>query len=312
MGKPTMRLDGLGWAMLVALSVLWGGSFLFGAIAVAEIPPLVLAWARVAIAACALALLAPLLGVRLPREFAAWRRFAVMGLLNNALPFSLIFWSQIDLGAGIAAIIVAATPLFTVLVAHAATADERLTAARLAGVLLGLAGVATMLAPTLPAGLAGPAPAYLACTAAALSYALAGVYGRRFRGLPAIVPATGQLAASALLLAPAAGLAARDLSAWPSPQATAAVLALALASTALAYLLYFRILARAGATNVLLVTLLVPVSAVGFGIALLDERLDPRHWAGLALIGVGLAVIDGRPLGILRRRLGDGRTARPR
>lgn len=306
-----MRLDATGWAMLLALSLLWGGSFLFGAIAVVEVPPLTLAWARVAVAAVALAATAALAGVRLPRDGASWRRFALMGLLNNAIPFSLIFWGQTRLGAGIASILNATTPLFTGLVAHVATADERLTPARLAGVLAGLAGVATMLGPALEGGFAGPALAYLACAAAAFSYALAGVYGRRFRDLPALVPATGQLAASAVLLAPAAGIAAMTMPAFPSATAAGAVLALALASTALAYLLYFRILARAGATNLLLVTFLIPASAITLGIVLLGERLALRHWLGLALIGLGLATIDGR-LAAAIGTPGDGRAARPR
>jgi drug/metabolite transporter (DMT)-like permease len=300
-GARRMRLDLLSWVMLLALSLLWGGSFLFGAVAVAEIPTLALAWARVAIAAAALAAAAALLGVPLPRDAASWRRFALMGLLNNAIPFSLIFWGQTWLGAGIASIVNATTPLFTVLVAHLATPEERLTPARLFGVLVGLVGVATMLAPALADGLAGPAGAYLACTAAALSYALAGVYGRRLRDLPALVPATGQLAASALLLAAPAALAAGSMIAFPSATASGAVVALALASTALAYLLYFRILARAGATNLLLVTFLIPVSATALGIVLPGERLAPRHWLGFALIGTGLAAIDGRlPTALLR------------
>jgi drug/metabolite transporter (DMT)-like permease len=302
--RARMRLDATGWAMLSALSLLWGGSFLFGAIAVVEVPPLTLAWARVAVAAVALAATAALVGVRLPRDGASWRRFALMGLLNNAIPFSLIFWGQTRLGAGIASILNATTPLFTVLVAHVATADERLTPARLAGVLAGLAGVATMLAPALEGGFAGPALADLACAAAAFSYALAGVYGRRFRDLPALVPATGQLAASAVLLAPAAGIAAMTMPGFPSATAASAVLALALASTALAYLLYFRILARAGATNLLLVTFLIPASAITLGIVLLGERLALRHWLGLALIGLGLAAIDGRPAVALRAARG--------
>ena len=173
-----------------------------------------------------------------------------MGLLNNALPFSLIFWGQTHIASGLAAILNATTPLFTVLVAHFATADEKLSPARLAGVAAGFAGVVVTLGPDLPRELGAAVVAQLACLAAAVSYAFAGIYGRRFCGEPALRVAAGQLVASSALLAPIAVVLDRPWQlAPPSAAAWAALVALAALSTALGYLIYFQILARAGATT---------------------------------------------------------------
>jgi drug/metabolite transporter (DMT)-like permease len=310
-----MRMGGVEWALLLALSVLWGGSFFFAAVAVAEITPLTLVLGRVAIAAAALLLLMRLRGLALPRERGVWGAFLVMGALNNVIPFTLLFWAQTQIPSGLASILNATTPLWTVLLAHRLTTDERLTAARLARVLVGLAGVAVMLAgPWI--GVPGHAlAAEVACLVATLSYALANIWGRRFkaRGLAPMSTATGQLLASTLLLAPLALAVERP---WtltlPSLEAFAALLALALVSTALAYVIYFRILATAGATNLLLVTLLIPPSAILLGALFLNERLGPQHGIGLAAIGVGLALIDGRPATLLRGQLRRTLAARER
>jgi len=291
-------MSAVDWLMLVGLSVLWGGSFFFAKIAVGELPPLTLALGRVAIAAALLIGLARATGVALPDR---WRPFLVMGLLNNALPFSLIFWGQTHIPSGLAAILNATTPLFTVLVAHFATADEKLTAARLAGVAAGFAGVVIMLGPDLLRELGADVAAQLACLAAALSYAFAGVYGRRFRGEPALRVAAGQLVASTALLAPVVVVLDRPWTlAPPSATAWAALVALAAFSTALGYLLYFRILARVGATNLLLVTFLIPVSAILLGSMVLGEALAARHLAGMAAIALGLAAMDGMVLRLFR------------
>jgi drug/metabolite transporter (DMT)-like permease len=220
-----------------------------------------------------------------------------MGVLNNVIPFSLIVWGQAHIASGLASILNAMTPLFTVVVAHFLTADEKLTPQRAAGVAIGFGGVAVMVGPAALQGFGTDLLAQLACLAAAVFYSFAGVYGRRFRrlGLAPLQTAFGQVATSSLLLVPLALLVDRP---WTLPMpglATwAAVIGLAVVSTAFAYGLYFRILARAGATNVLLVTFLVPVSAILLGALVLGERLQPRHFAGMALIGVGLAAIDGR------------------
>jgi drug/metabolite transporter (DMT)-like permease len=300
---PAARLtmSATDWLLLVTLSILWGGSFFFAKLAVLELPPLTVALGRVAIAATILIVLARMTGVALPDRMTAWRPYLLMGLLNNAVPFGLIFWGQTHIPSGLAAILNATTPLFTALVAHAATADERLNTARLVGVAAGLAGVTVMIGPDLLRALGADVLGQLACLLAAVSYAFAGVYGRRFRGEPPLRVAAGQLVASSVLLAPVVILLDRPWTlAPPSATAIAALVALAALSTALAYLIYFRILARAGATNVALVTFLIPVSAILLGTLLLGEQLEPRHLAGMAAIAVGLAAIDGRLLRLLR------------
>jgi drug/metabolite transporter (DMT)-like permease len=288
--------------LLILLSIIWGGGFVLAKIAVGALPPFTVVLGRVVIAAAVLHLLVLATGRRMPADLGLWRDFLVMGLLNNAIPFSLIFWGQQEIGSGLAAILNAATPLFTVLVAQAFTSDEKASPAKLAGVVLGMIGVALMIGLDFAAGLGRHLPAELAVVGATISYAFAGVFGRRFRGQPPLVVAAGQLSGSALLILPMALLVDRS---WtlplPGSGTWAALIGLAVFSTALAYVIFFRILARAGATNLLLVTFLIPVSALLLGIAFLGETLSRHHLAGMALIGLGLAAIDGRPLGILRR-----------
>jgi drug/metabolite transporter (DMT)-like permease len=227
-----------------------------------------------------------------------------MGLLNNALPFTLIVWGQTHVASGVASVINAATPLFGVVLAHLVTDDEKMTGNRVTGVVAGFAGVAVMMGGALHAG-GGALWGELACLAAALCYACSGLYGRRFRtmGLAPVVTATGQLAMASLVLLPVALVVDRP---WtlpaPSMAVVAAVLGLAAVSTAFAYVLFFRLLATAGATNLMLVTLLVPVSAVLLGVLFLAETLTLRQLAGMGLVGLGLVAIDGRAWTALRRR----------
>ena len=302
----TAAMSALAWFLLVALSVLWGGSFFFVGVAVAEIPPLTLVTLRVAIAAAMLWAALPLLGTAPPRGARAWGAIAVMGLINNVIPFTLIVWAQQTLPSGLAAILNATTPLWTVLVAHAFTREEKASPGKLAGVLFGFAGVAAMMGADILGGAAAAGAATAAMLAATFSYACAGVFGRRFRaiGVAPIQAALGQVSASSIIMLPLALAIDRP---WglpvPSAAAVAAVLGLAALSTALAYVLYFRILALAGAVNLLLVTFLIPISAILLGTLLLHEALEPRHLLGMVLIGAGLAAIDGRPLAYASRIL---------
>jgi len=290
-------MSGRTWVMLLALAMVWGGSFFFNGVAVRELPSITLVWLRVACAAATLLIVLRLLGQRMPMERRVWLAFLGMGLLNNALPFVLIVWGQHRIASGLASILNATTPLFTVLVAHLLTSDEKLTALKGTGVVVGFAGAAVMIGPDALGGLGSDVLAQLACLAAALSYALAGIFGRRFKrmGVPPLATAAGQVSASTVLLLPLMLLVDRP---WtlPMPHAATwgAMLGVGLLSTALAYVLYFRILAVAGATNLLLVTFLIPVSAILLGTLVLGELLLPRHFLGIALIGLGLAFIDGR------------------
>jgi drug/metabolite transporter (DMT)-like permease len=289
-------MTGLEWSLLVILSLLWGGTFLLTGIAVRELPPFTLVALRVGLAAVILNGVVVAAGFRMPTAPRIWLNFAGMGLLNNLVPFCLIVWGQTHIASGLASILNATTPLWTVLVAHVLTNDERATANRLAGVAFGFVGVATMIGVDAMSGLGGNVIAECAVLAAALSYACAGIFGRRFRafGLPPLVAATGQISAAALILAPVALFADRPWTLQPSAAALFATFALALFSTAIAYVLYFRILATAGATNLMLVTFLIPVSALVLGTLILKEPIYLKHLFGMLMIGLGLGAIDGR------------------
>ncbi|MBN8958985.1 MAG: DMT family transporter [Rhizobiales bacterium] len=285
------------WSLLLALAVLWGGSFFFNGVAVRELPSWTLVWLRVALAAAALLLLLRLLGQRMPRDGKVWRAFFGTGVLNNVLPFFLIAWGQHQIASGLASILNATTPLFTVLVAHVLTQDERLSARKLAGVIVGFAGAAIMIGPDALQGLGANALAQFACLGGALSYAFAGIYGRRFQrmGVTPLATAAGQVSASTVMMLPLMLLVDRPWTlAMPHAATWAAVIGVGLLSTALAYVIYFRILATAGATNLLLVTFLIPISAILLGVLVLGETLLARHLLGMALIAAGLGFIARR------------------
>ncbi|KQT59818.1 MULTISPECIES: DMT family transporter [unclassified Aureimonas] len=287
----------LEWGMLLLLSVLWGGSFFFTGIAVRELPPLTIVFLRVALAAVILLAALRAIGLPMPKSRSVWMAFFGMGVLNNVVPFCLIVWGQTHIASGLASILNATTPLFTVVVAHGLTTDEKMTGGRLAGVLLGLLGVVVIIGPAVLGTFGTNVLAQIAVLGAALSYAFAGIYGRRFKrmGIPAMATATGQVSASAIMLLPMVLVVDRP---WtlPMPHMTtwAAMIGIAALSTALAYVLYFRLLASAGATNLLLVTFLIPVSAIVLGSLVLGETVQVKHVAGMLCIGLGLAAIDGR------------------
>ena len=287
------------WGLLVSLSFIWGGSFVLNAVALAAMPPFTVVLIRVASAALALHLMVRAMGLSLAGGRGTWGAFIVMGAINNVIPFSLIVAGQTQIAAGLAAILNASTPFWTILVAHLFTADERMTGNRMLGVVLGFAGVVVMVGPTLLGGLGLNVLAQIAVVGAALSYGCAGVFGRRFRGQPPMVVATGQVTASTTMLIPIALLVDQPWTlAPPGVDVWLALAALGLVCTALAYIIFFRLLASAGATNLALVTLLVPVFAILFGVTLLGESLNWRQVGGMALIACGLAAIDGR---LLRR-----------
>ena len=293
------------WALLAILSIVWGGSFLFVGVAVRELPPLTIVALRVVTAASALLLTVRLMGVDLPRTRQVWSAFLGMSILNNVIPFTLIVWGQSHIASGLASILNATTPLFTVIVAHYLTEDERLTGQRFAGVIVGFAGVAVMIGAAAFASLDASILAQLAVLGAALSYGFSGVFGRRFKtmGIPPLATAAGQVTVSSAILLPTALIVDRPWTlAMPSTGAIVSLAALGLVSTAFAYLIFFRLLARAGATHVGLVTFLIPVSAILLGVLVLGETLAMRHMAGMSLIGGGLILIDGRLVSALNAR----------
>ena len=283
------------WAMLVTLSVLWGGSFFFAEIALESLPPLTIVTLRVGLAAITLWLVVLALKLPIPNSTPIWIAFLTMGLLNNVLPFSLIVWGQSQISSGLAAILNATAPLFGVIVAGILLRDESATPLKIMGVVVGFAGVIVMM--DLSSIATSSLLAQLAILAAALSYACASVYGRRFKatGLNPILVAAGQVTGSTLLLLPIAlWVDGNDPYANVPAQVWAAIISLAVFSTAAAYILYFKLLASAGATNILLVTLLVPVSAILLGWLFLKESLQTPHVIGMAMIALGLSAIDGR------------------
>ncbi len=298
------KMGPLEWSLLLILSILWGGSFFFVGVAVKALPPLTIVVLRVGLAALALNLIVRVTGLRMPKGRRYWKAFFGMGLLNNMIPFCLIVWGQTHIASSLASIFNATTPMFTLLVAHALTNDEKISRGRIGGVFIGFIGVAVIIGLDSLGGLGTNTLAQLAVLGAALSYAFAGVYGRRFKsmGVAPLVTATGQVTASTLLLAPLALVADQP---WkltmPGFSVWAAIIGLALVSTALAYIIYFRILATAGATNLLLVTFLIPVSAILLGVAFLGEQLASKDIVGMILIFFGLFAIDGRLFLLLKK-----------
>ena len=305
MAVPTTpRMSALTWGLLILLGLIWGGSFFFARVAVQQVPPFTLVFLRLSLAALALHLylrgrhgLYACLRQR-------WRQFLILGLMNNAVPHALIFTGQTQIGAGLAAILNATTPIWTVLIANSLTTDEKLSAQKLGGCALGVLGTVVLIGPGAFAKSDVPFWALLLPVLAAMSYGFAATYGKRFRDVPAPVTAAGQLTASSLITLPVALLVDHP---WVLPlppyEVVLAILGLALLSTAFAYILFFRIMSVAGATNTSLVTLLVPPGAILLGALFLGERLAVEDIAGMALIGAGLIVLDGRIL--LRSRPGD-------
>src|SRR5205823_5610259 len=292
------------WLIIGVLALIWGGAFFFIGVAVRHVPPLTYVWLRLTIAAAAMWLFLKFRRQQLGLPRQVWASIVVLALLNNALPFALFGWGQTHIASGLASILNATTPIWGVVVAHFLTHDERMSPRKIAGVLLGFGGVALMIGPSLLSSLGSSALAQLACVTASLSYALAAVWARRFRrqGISPLSITTGQLTAGALIMLPISMLVDRPWThAFPPLPAIGAIAALALLCTAFGYVLYFRLIATSGATNALLVTLLVPPVAILLGALFLNETLAPQDFLGLGLIALGLAAIDGRLLSLFRR-----------
>lgn len=298
-------MTGAEWAMLGLLSLVWGGSFLFNGIAVREVPVFTIVAFRVLLGAAALHVVLRVGGIRLPLDRRSLAAYFGMAILNGALPFCLIVFGQTRIASGLASILNATTPIFTMLLAHFALAGERLDLRRSIGVLLGFAGVVVLFSGRSASG--GEWLGLLACIAAAISYSVANIFGRLFiqgRAHPTAL-ATGQLSFAALIMVPIALAVDRPLSLpLPSSSAILALVLLGLASTAAAYTMFFRILTRAGATNASLVTLLIPCSGILLGVIFLGEALALREILGFVVIAAGLLVIDGRIVRFVRARPG--------
>jgi len=283
------------WGLLILLGFIWGGSFFFGRVAVQHVPPMTLVLFRVGLAAIALHIAFGRMPGFYQTLISRWRELLIMGLINNAIPFTLIFLGQTEIGSGLASILNATTPVWAVLVAQVFTTDEKITPAKLIGCGLGLAGMVLLIGPAALGIADSPLWAKLAVVGAAISYGFATAYGKRFKGVSPRITATGQLTASSLIMLPLAFVVDQP---WTLPvpplDVIAAILALALVSTAFAYIVFFRILSVAGATSTSLVTLLVPPAAILLGVLFLGETLSLTEALGLGLIGLGLLSLDNR------------------
>jgi drug/metabolite transporter (DMT)-like permease len=299
------QMDRGDWLILGLLAIIWGGAFFFIGVAVRHVPPLTYVFLRLSIAAAAMWGYLAFRREKLGLPASAWGSILLLALLNNALPFTLFGWGQTHIASGLASILNATTPIWGVVVAHFLTQDERMNPRKVAGVLIGFGGVATMIGPSLLSSLGSSALAQLACVTASLSYARAAVWARRFRrqGISPLSVTTGQLTAGAVMMLPMSIFIDRPWThAFPPLTAIAAITALALMCTAFGYVMYFRLIATSGATNALLVTLLVPPVAILLGALFLSETLAPQDFIGLGLIALGLAAIDGRLLSLLAAR----------
>jgi len=295
------RMRAFDWGLLLTLSLLWGGSFFFTEIALREITPLVTVWGRVALACIILWAILGFRGVRVSWDRRLWASFLVMGCLNNVIPFSLIVWGQQEISGSLASIFNATTPFFTVILAQFLTQDERLTLPKAIGLLIGFSGVVIMVGMEALHGLASAFWSQAAILLAAISYGCAAIWGRRFKGIDPMVTATGQVTASSLIMTP--------LALWfgfpqgyfiPSGDVLGAILGIACLCTVAAYILYFKILETSGATNLMLVTFLIPLSAITLGSVFLHETLSTDQIAGMVLILLGLLIMDGRMLRSIR------------
>ncbi len=289
--------------LLLFISLCWGGSFFFIEILLDYLPPLTIVTLRIGLAVIVLWGIVFLSNLQRPQGVSQWAALTVLGLLSIALPFSLITWAQTRIDSGIASVLNATAPLFVVLLAGITLSDERFTRGKIAGVFIGVLGVAVLIGPEALTGIGGSALGQIAVIGASFSYALAAVFSRRFAqmGLSPTVVATGQVSMATLMLVPIT-LTVEGMQSYIfiPVAAWASLLSMALLSTVLANVLYFRLIKTAGATNSAIVGFLMPVVGTSLGIALLGEAFSAVQIIGAGLIGVGLIVMDGRWVRLVR------------
>jgi len=294
---PNYTMNAAEWGMLILISVIWGASFFFIEVALREVGPFTLVLYRIGVAAVVVTSILYISGRHLPFDAASWRMYFALGALNNFIPFSLISWGQVRIDSGLASILNATTPMFSVIVAHFLAGEEQMTRNRIAGVLSGITGVALLVGPEALSGLSGNLLGQLAVLGAAFSYACGGSYARRLSGMPVLVAMSGTLVAATIMIGCVVLIREFPPRVVLQPSTVGALLWLSVLGTAFAYLLYFRLIRTAGATNTLLVTLLVPVTAVVMGVSFLDEPVTRHALWGMLLIFLGLALVDGRLVG---------------
>lgn len=295
------------WLLLSLLALLWGGTFLYAEIALTALGPFTIVAVRITLAAACLWLIVFAFGFKRPRNAAMWGRLWVMGLINNALPFSCIVWAQVHITSGVAAILNATTPFFIVILAHFLTRDEKLNWHKGLGVAVGFVGVVLMIGPSALGGLHLGSLGQMSMLVAAISYSFAGIWGRGLKSLHPVMASAGMLTCSALIMIPVALLVEGAPTGLPPLDATLSLIALALLGTVGAYMLYFRLLNTVGATNLLLVTFLIPLVAITLGTLVLKEPLSTETIIGMITIGLGLALVDGRLFTVRKTALPERR-----
>lgn len=281
---------------IAVLATIWGSSFLLIKVAVAGVSPVQVVLGRLAAAAVVLLVIVAVMRVALPREPVVWGHLAVMSVVANIVPFFLFAWGEERVTSGMAGILNGTTPLFTLGVAVLALRSERLSPHRVAGLLLGFAGVVVVVGPWRADGGSNAISGQLACLAAAACYGVAFVYTRRFlsqRGLAPLALSAGQLTLAALILGITAPFTARDAMAL-SPEVVGSIVGLGAVGTGLAYLLFYRIISDVGATTASLVTYLIPVVAVFLGVLVQNDPLTWNIFAGAVVVILGAAMAEGR------------------
>lgn len=275
-------------ALLLVLATLWGGSYSFIRIGVETIPPLTLIAARTLLAGAILLVVIRWRGLRLPRDLATWRLFLVQACLNSVLPFTLIAWAERSVEAGLATILSSTSPIFVVLLTCLSGTVERLSRLRLAGIAAGLAGTLLIVGVQAISGVGEQLAAQLALVAASICYAGAALFGRQFKGLDPIMPAAGSLLCGTTMLLPFSLVLDRPWTLAPSVESIQALIALSIVSTALAFVIYFRLIARLGSVATTSVAYLRVPTGVLIGMVFLGEALAPTAWAGLVLVVGGV------------------------
>ncbi len=295
-------MGGAEWALLCLHAMLWGSAYFFIAVVNRELPLFTIASLRLVPAVLLITAMVLIAGHRYPARLRDWGPFVVLSLLNNYIPFCLIVWAQYQVTGGMAAVFCATTPLFGLFLAHVLTHDEKLSSNRLAGVLIGIAGVVVLALPDLTAGSPASLLAKAALLGAALLYALGGIYARRLVGYPPLVISGAHMTMTLIISLPLMLIVERP---WtlpmPSLPVVGAVIGTGIFASALASTIYFTLIKRAGATNALLVTLLLPLTPMLLGYFLLGERMSERELLGAGVIALALLVIDGR---LVRRPFG--------
>ena len=284
------------WFLIVILSIIWGASFFFVEIAVERMTPLTIVLCRVGGAAFLLLGFVWLTNRKMPKNLSLWGAFLALGALNNVIPFSLITWGQNHIDSSLAAILNATTPVFGVILAHFLIKGEPLTKNRLGGVLFGWVGVAILIGIDALNGVGVKIAGQVAVLGAAFLYAIAAIFGHRFKDIDPVVVAAGMLTGSTIIMIPLVFMIEQPFTLDPAPVTWAALFGLSVISTSLAYIIYFYVLSKAGATNIVLVTFLIPVSAIFLGMIVLGETPGWNAFAGMVLIFIGLVFIDGRLL----------------